>query len=159
MIPLQQLCHPSFHLFRQGRDNIRDHVSPVFIFSNGISIGEILKNTALQLIVIPLDKLMRKGQIVCFQHLVEHQEMPRHFLHVFRTDHGILGAQCPCVEEGCRLFLCQRASLDLIGVVSHHPLSQRIDAAAVVLLLFHFKTVDQFLNKMAGHPRFSPLIF
>ena len=158
MVPLQQLRHPSLYFLRHGRDNIRDHVSPVFIFSNRVSIGEIFKDTALQLIVIPLDKLMRKGQIVCFQHLVEHQEMPRHFLHVFRTDHGILRTQRSGVEEGCRLFLCQRASLDLIGVVSHHPLSQRIDAAAVVFLLFHFKTVDQFLNKMAGHPRFSPLI-
>ena len=151
VIPRQKFRHTGFHFLRQRGHDIRNHVPSVFVFADGISVGDILKNTAFQFVVVAFDEVMGQGKRIGFQHFVEHQEMPGHLLYVFRPDHGILRRQRSGIEQGGRLLFRQRAALDFVGIVSQHSLGKRVNPSAVMIFLLDLKTLDQCFYQMFRH--------
>ena len=157
IIPRQKFCHARFHFLRQRGHDIRNHVPSVFVFADGISVGDILKNTAFQFVVVAFDEVMGQGKRISFQHFVEHQEMPGHLLYVFRPDHGILRRQCSGIKQGGRLFFRQRTALDFIGIVRKHPLGKRVNTSTIMVTLLDLKPLDQCFYQKFRHDR-SPFL-
>ena len=101
---VQKCRHACVDILRQRSCNIRYDIPAILVFSDRITVRNVLKHAAFQLVMISFNQFMRKRLLIGFQHFIEHQKVTGHFLDVFCANQRIFRSQGAGIEQRCRLL-------------------------------------------------------